>query len=551
MSHERDPLGRAVVTERDRLKAERSNWETTWQSSARWSLPQEATFTIKREPGTLRNRHVLDSTATTSLILYASSLHTLMNNPAFKWFRLGIEGLERPTRLQRRWLEYIEDVMLRVIARKPSNLYNVSHRSFLSLGAFGNSATLIERGPGGLTIRNTGMQDTLFRANWTGEIDSVFYCKLWDARQAAMRFGEENLSSEAKQRLRAEQGQAQQGQDSRLEYIHATFPADDIVLSKYLPERFRTGMFSHVGVWVDKIAEKTLEISPYFDFPWVTPRWYLADDETYGRGPGIDVLPDIRMANRMKAAIVRGAEKLADPPLQIPDGGLLSPVRQYPGGHTYTDGEIRIDTLIPPGASRIEVGDKLLQDTQNAIRQGYFNSLFATEEDSPVRTATEVLQRQGERNRALSPMLVRLHTEFYSPAILRVFNVLQRAGQIPEPPEDLRGHALTAEYISPLSASQGEAEALAVQRWFEQLAPWSQVDTGVFDWADTDMISQVLGELLVVPSKLVRSKPEVEMVRKAKQLAAEREQQAQTAQLGFQGAEAAAKMIAATNAGGE
>lgn len=540
-----DALGKAIVQEYERLRSDRSNWETTWQSSARWSLPNEATFTLRREQGTTRNRHVLDSTATTSLIMFGSALHTLMNNPASKWFNLGIEDTPRPSRLQRRWLEYCRDVMLVHMARK-NGIYSASHKAFIGIGAFGNAAALIDPAPGGVSIRTFGLQNALFRTNWGGEIDSVFYCKQWDARQAMQRFPGK-LSDTVRSEAEAGVGASQQ-QDTKREYIYATIPVDDVVLGRLLPYHMQSTA-AEVGVWVSHQEQKTLDMSPYYDMPWVTPRWYLSDDEMYGRGPGIDVLPDIRMANRVKAAIVRGAEKLADPPLQIPDGGLMSPVRQYPGGHTYTDGEIKIETLIPPGASRIDVGDKLLTDTQDAIRAGYFVSLFASE-DSPVRTATEVLQRQGEKNRMLSPMLVRLHTEFYSPIILRVFNVLQRGGYLPPPPEDLRGRAITAEYISPLAASQGEAEALAIQRYFEQLAPWAQVDQGIFDYADTDMVAQVLGELLVVPSKVTRSQPEVDLVRKARQVAAQREQQMQDAQVGFQGAEAAAKLIAAQRPAG-
>lgn len=548
MASERDPLGEALVEEKNRLKFARSNWENTWQSTARYVLPREATFTVGREHGTLRNRHVLDSTATTSLVLFGSSLHTLMNNPSFKWFRLGIEGVERPTRVQRRWLEQVEMVMLNAMSRRESNVYNLSHKSFIGLGAFGTAVSLIEGGSSGLSMRSYGLQHTYLREGASGEIDSVFRSQMFDARQAAQRFGAENLSADVASSLERPSPAAAMGangDDGRHAFLHAVFPSDDPSLARYLPDQIRFLGVPYVGVWVDERARRTMQISIYFEFPYVTPRWYLTDDEMYGRGPGMDVLPDVRMANRMKEAIVRGAEKLVDPPLAIPDGGILSPVRTYPGGLNYTDGEINIQPLIPPGASRIEVGDKLLQDTQQAIRTGFFNSLFASEDDSPVRTATEVLQRQGERNRALSPMLVRLHTEFYDPLILRTFAVLQRQGMLPEPPPDLTGAPLTAQYISPLSASQGEAEALAVQRWFEQLAPWSQVDPGVFDYAGIDDVAQLLGERLGVPSQLIRSQQEVDAVRAARQAQIKKQQAAEAAQVGFQGAEAAAKLIAA------
>jgi len=222
------------------------------------------------------------------------------------------------------------------------------------------------------------------------------------------------------------------------------------------------------------------------------------------------------MVNRMSDTILRGAEKIVDPPLVVPDGAIVSPVRLYPGGLTFVEGGAEIKSLIPPGTSRIETGNQLLIARQQAIKEAFFTPLFVTP-DSPVKTATQVMQEVDERNRALSPMLVRMQSELFSRIAMRALDILAAAGQLPLPPAELQeAGALKLEYVSPLIASQKQLEGLALARTFEQMSFWAQVDKGFFDWIDTDKVAQRIPLANGVDATFIKSETVVKSVRKAR-----------------------------------
>jgi len=88
----KNKLADAIVEREKTRRGERGSWESLWQSIARYCLPNSASFMEQITPGQDRMRWILDSTAPRSLEMFASFLHTLLNNPASEWVRLGVEG---------------------------------------------------------------------------------------------------------------------------------------------------------------------------------------------------------------------------------------------------------------------------------------------------------------------------------------------------------------------------------------------------------------------------------------------------------------------------
>jgi hypothetical protein len=289
-----------------------------------------------------------------------------------------------------------------------------------------------------------------------------------------------------------------------------------------------------------------MHVGVYEEFPYMVPRWLKVRNDPYGRGPGTKVLPDVRMVNRMFETILRGAEKLVDPPLLIPDGGLISPLRLFPGGISFSEGNVKPEALIPPGASRIEMGNELLFRKQRDVERGFFVQLFQTE-DTPVKTATQVLQEVDERNRAVSPMLVRQQAELFHPLVKRIFGILARLGRIPPLPDVIQETRVSVEYLSPLTGSQVQIEALGLVRLMETAAGWAQVDEAIFDIFDGDEVAKVLHAGSGAPMRVLRTENKVKAVREARDQAQQQQAQQENA---LQEGEVQAKLIAATNKGG-
>jgi hypothetical protein len=532
-----DDLAAYVIGREERLRASRNELEQTWDEIAKYCLPRKATF-LERAPtgaGVDRNRTVLDSTAARSLELFASFLHTMNNNPSAQWFLVEDEDAEiNEDQEARDWFEKVSRITRSEFASEKANVYGNLHETYLDTGAFG-TAILFSDYPDRLRVRSFHLADCVIDENSHGFIDTVFRRARFTPRQAEQKFGDLNVDA------------TRRSDAKDIEYIHAVFPVTDADASSLINPLIERAGFTFTSIWIDTETREVIEQSGYREFPYAVPRWYRVRDDMYGRSPAMTVMPDVRMANRMKETILRGAEKLVDPPLLMPEGGLVSPVRLMPGGLTFTDGQVKPEPLIPPGASRIEMGQELLSRTQDAIRDGFFNPLFVTP-DSPVKTATQVLQQVDERNRAVSPMLVRQQTELYHPFIKRAINLLNRAGKFPERPGILIGRPLTVRYVSPLASSQLQLEALGTQRIIEGLLPWANVDPTVLDPFDPDEVAKVVQAGSGAPTKILRSKSALAKLRADRADAA---QQQQLTENMVDATGATAKMVAATTNPGE
>lgn len=508
MANGRDKLADVVLDREKELRSgERMELDGMLQQIARYVLPRKATFLEEISPGVERNRFVLDSTAPRSLELFASFLHTLLNNPATQWFRLRVIGNDKINDITsvRQWLERVERIMLDEMASEDANLYSHLHEIYLDLGAFGTAVLYVEVVDGQLRIRAFHLSDCVFDENAAGFIDSVYRTFDMKPRQAKQRWPDQELGDSIDKARKQEP----------VKFIHAVFPMTDADLTAALPAKVRNSGAPYASIWINAQDRKTVKTGTFEEFPYMVPRWYKLRGSIYGRSPAMTALPDIRMTNRMMETILRGAEKIVDPPLYMKDGGLVSPVRLFPGGLTFGEGDTAPQPLIPPGASRIDVGDALLKDRQQAVRDAFFVSLFLTP-DSPVKTATQVLQEVDERNRAVSPMLMRTQAELFHRLIMRVYNVMSRSGAFPEAPPELDGTRVAVEYISPLSASQRQMEALGTLRLVESLLPWAQIDPGVFDGFEPDEAAKVIHAGSGAPTSILRRKSEVEEVRQAR-----------------------------------
>ncbi len=453
-----DRLAEALCQRHEELlkSPERGSISSLWQELSRYILTHESNFQESRPStgGYLRNRDLLDSTAMRSLELFASSIHSLMNNPASQWFKLGVAGTEtrKLGQSEQEMLDTVSAEMLRYMTARGVNIYSTLHSTYISLGGFGTACIYIGGGGDPLLIREFPMADIAIDESANGAIDTVYRVERLTLRQLLQRWPNRTPESFGP-RL------ADPGMTDPVDIVHAVFPSSELALleAEYpgghdaglmAQAAQRAKMFPWLSVWFNKEDKVTLDMGGFEELPYVVPRWYKARGEMYGRSPGMTTLPDARMTNRMMDTIIRGAEKLVDPPLMLPTGSLMSPLRVWPGAITLTDGIVQANPLLAPGASRVEYGQELLLTRQQAIREGFFTPLFATP-DSPVKTATQVLHQADERNRAIAPMLIRLQEELFHPMLFRVFNILARKNLLTIPP-GLDMSNLDIEYVSRL-----------------------------------------------------------------------------------------------------
>ena len=109
--------------------------------------------------------------------------------------------------------------------------------------------------------------------------------------------------------------------------------------------------------------------------------------------------------------------------------------------------------------------DKVERRIDKAYFVDLFNAISSMEGVQP-RNQEELLQRNQERLLQLGPVLERVHGEFLSKMIDRVFNQMVRADLVPPAPPEMQGQELDIRFISSLAMAQrsvvvGDIERLA------------------------------------------------------------------------------------------
>lgn len=495
----------------DSLASIRGTWENHWQEITDLMLPNKNTITSTKWPGQKRNRDIFDNTAIVSGGLLSGFLHSTLTSPNRPWFELTTGEREIDERDDvGRWLQRTSRQILNTMngsnfQTEVSELY--SDLVYLGTGVF----TTEEDKDVTVRYRARFIKEVYIRENNLGKIDEVYRKFEWDARQIAQEFGEKVLTKDIKKALR--------DNDTRtFEILHAIYPRTGEVITPFNK--------AFASTWMLYDDEKIVREDGFNEFPFAVPRWSKAPGEVYGRGPGVVALPDTKMINVMTQTVIKGAQKVVDPPMQAPSDGFLFPIMTRPGGlNFYTPGtNDRIEPIL--NDARIDFGFQAMDDRRNRIKEAFFVDQLQLGQ-GPQMTATEVLQRTEEKQRLLGPLLGRMQSEFLRPVIDKTFEIMARAGKFDEAPEIIQGRNLDVNYSSMIARSQKVTEIQNILRYIEVLQPMAAVKPEILDIIDGDAYARETASLLGVSKRIFNDTGRVQEIRDARADAQERELQAQ------------------------
>jgi hypothetical protein len=368
-------------------------------------------------------------------------------------------------------------------------------------------------------------------------------------RQVGKRFGEENVSPTIQSALR------QKGASLAREVMvaHAIEPNDDLTerLAQMKGRPFREVYWE----WGSS-KQKFLSVRGFYENPVIAARWAIFGNDAYGRGPGMDVLGDIKQLQVQQKRKAQAIDKMVNPPL-VADVQLKNePASLLPGGVTYVQ-MIGSGSSSKPGMSPVyEVKPDLSQmvedmnDVRSRIKTGFFEDLFmlwANMEGVQPRNELEIIERKSEKLIQIGPVIERFENEALDPAIERTFNIMNRAGLLPPPPRELRpGQPVKIEYVSMLA----QAQKAAMTTGLEQLAAFvgriSALNNTVADNVDWDEAVQQYADHIGTPVKMLRPYADVLKMRqqRAKEAGDGAGRRAQ------HGRRQGAKVMSETNVGG-
>ena len=517
-SEEFRSLAKQLKDNLSRLQEKRSNWESHWQEVADLMLPRKAEITRQRARGDKRNVAIFDATAVHALELLAASLHGMLTSSANRWFSLRFKetGLNESDEAKE-WLEDATKRMYDVIAK--SNFQQEIFECYHDLIAFGTSCLMIEEDQEDvLTFSARHIKEIYIQENKKGYVDTLYRRFKMSAQSTAEKFGIENVSKEIVNVLK-------KAPFDDIDLVHVVRPRLD-----FDPQKEDKTNMPFQSIYFEYATGHVISIGGFKENPYVIPRYLKSSTEQYGRSPGMNALPDVKVLNKMVEHSLKAAAKQIDPPLLIPDDGMLAPIRMSPGSINYyrSGSRDRIEPL------NINANTAVTLNSENQ-RRGAINKMFHIDQlvvtENRNMTATEVLQRQEEKMRILGPVLGRLQSELLSPLVTRVFNIMLRNQLFITSPDILAQQELNIEYVSPMALAQRGQELQSLMKGLEIFGSLAQT-MPVMDYIDENGLVKQIISILGLPAKVIKSDVEVQQIRedRAQQEAEQMEMQQQMAE---------------------
>ena len=507
-SQEFKALAKQLKDNLSRLQEKRSNWESHWQEVSDYMLPRKAEITKERTRGDKRHTLIYDATAIHALELLAASLHGMLTSSANKWFSLRFKETDLNSIDEaKEWLEDATSRMYDAIAK--SNFQQEIFECYHDLIAFGTACLMIEEDPDDVLLFSARhIKELYIQENKKGYVDTIYRRFKMPSQAAADKFGIENVSRDLVNK-------AKKNPFDDVQLVHVVKPRLD-----FDPGKQDKKNMPFQSIYMEYESGHIISIGGFKESPYVIPRYLKASTEQYGRSPGMNALPDVKVLNKMVENSLKAAAKQIDPPLLIPDDGMLAPVRMSPGSINYyrSGSRDRIEPL------NINANNATTLNAENQRRDAIVKMFHVDQlviSENRNMTATEVLQRQEEKMRILGPVLGRLQSELLSPLIIRIFNIMLRQGLFQPAPDILQSQELNIEYVSPMALAQRGQELQSIMRGLELFGSLGQT-MPVMDYIDENGFIKQIIDILGLPAKMIKSDAQVQEIRE--QRAAEQQQ---------------------------
>jgi hypothetical protein len=386
-----------------------------------------------------------------------------------------------------------------------SNFDNAMQEFYINSGGFGTGAVLVLDDPiDKIRFYELQPKDIQIEEDAQGRVNRIYIKMPFTVQQAYDKWGK-NAGKEVLDRL-------DNSPNEKLDFIMYIGPRDRRDSSKddnlNMPYEF---------MWIEKRSSHVCEESGFFEFPAAVGRFYKLTGDVFGFSPAMNVLSFIKLVNAQQKTMLRAAMKVSDPPLLLPSRGFIVPLNLNPSALNYRDTNTKADDLTAiPTSGNIPVTLEVIQQTQLSIEKGFFLPLFRALSDvTKQMTVPEVQRRIAENMGLLGPVVGRFIDETLDPILERVFMILWRNGEYPDPPDVLLqyGSDLSVTYTSPLAKAQRESEVFSLESFLSGVGAIATVAPEALDNLDSDAIVEQLASVRGVNPKILRDKEAVAAIR--------------------------------------
>lgn len=436
----------AVIKRFGAAKKRRELWRSLFQEAYEYALPQKETFNF-HSPGQKKNRHIYDSTAPVGVRTYAARLQSAHTPPWQQWMDF-VAGTDTPKGDRdglNKKLEEATEIFFNHL--NESDFSNQSNESDQDL-AISTGAMFFEEGnelEGEPLFKFTSIPlSQLYLEAGEGTKDTGWREHEVQLRDLKGMWPDGDFGSELERKMETEP-------ESKTNIINGVIKAKGVYHQVVIHE-----------------AKKHLIFTQSFTTsPLIIYRTNVIPGEVYGRGPVLDVLPDIRTVNKVKEYVLKnGALQMTGVYTSLSDG-TWNPytVTIAPGAIIPVGSNSNVNPSLKPleNSGRLDVGMLILEDLQSNIERALFSNPLGEVTD-PVKSATEQMLRTQEMLRSSGASFGRLNTEKIKPIVQRGVDILASNGRLPKMRVD--GKEVSIQMQSPLAKAENLEEFQNFQAWW-------------------------------------------------------------------------------------
>lgn len=551
------PDKRRILARFKQLQEDRLEYEPRWKSIRDTQLPWVGNFTDtgdETNPARRRDLKTMTNVPWLAAQTFAAGVMSGLTPPSRQWFKFGFDNSALAEDMEAlHVLDQRQEIVSAYLSR--SNFYNAIFQVYMELPV-GQSPLGIFAASDGLYFQQYQVGTYYLGTSASGQVNTFARKYKLTAAQLAEQFGEENLPENIKTLLKAS-GKYSKKFDVYWLVEPNNDKEPDGLGNLHMPYR---SMY-----WLGNAANDKnggfLYIGGFEEFPVPVARYQVNGNNSYAMGPAWYAEGDAKQLNILKEDYLRAVELGVKPPLKSTSSVYNKGISLKPGGVTIADEQAGSNTVEPLFNVAVNLQDLQaeIMRLEESIKRTYSADLFLLLDgiDRGQMTAREVMERQQEKLQQLGPVVERLQFEFLSPSIMRVYNILDRAGIFPAIPDEVAARIAEAEikieYISPLAQAQKMSGLVNIEQGISFVAQLAQLDPQVLLTTDFMGAVRKYYDMLGAPAVMRRSEEETQqLIAQQQQAAQEQEAAAQTMaamQAAAPAAQAAKNLTEAANDG--
>ena len=484
------------------MDTEFSSVRTDFMELAEYTLPRRYRYLNEgrqRNTGKGRNKKILDGVATRAVRTLSAGLLFSLASPLRPWLKFEMKN---DSLRAKQWASETAFAIQAAMAR--SNFYGTLGENYNDLSVFGTSPMLIyEDQRNHFRCYTSPCGEYRWMKDARNTIGYFSRTLMMTSDQLVNRFGFENCSDQVQRDFQ----HTTTGSNKFNEYAiyHLIEPNDG-------QENFPADLTYREYYWEKSQNERMLSISGFREKPFTAPRWEVVGNDTYGVSPAMDALGDIIQLQHLVMRRAKSIDKMESPPIVADQTLRNSPSALMPNGVTFVPSATQVGAkplylLNPPLNEMLALEGQKKQD----INEFFYNDLFrAILNLQTVRSATEVIERTEEKLALLGLVVHRLEHELLNDAVLRIYSILARRGELPEPPPEVEDDQIELKYNTILHGAIRAAGIGNLERYLSTAGQLVSLAPDTYDVTDWHELLRNYADILEIDPNNLQTRDYVE-----------------------------------------